>query len=275
MEKIFNFLAPLNLAVTDMPAEVAAADAVASFSGVAYTGGIVCGNVVIDLSRTTVDNSNLPLLYEHERECIVGVVLGVDNDGEKIAISGNLFIGDEEGLEIQTKSKLGIKYQLSIGIYGASLSTESNATINGRTFDMPVDILHGGIIREVSVVVLGADPETNIDIFKQGEEMTSLKKDLDAALLRAKKAEELIKTHKVEQLFARCGVQDGVNKAKHFLQLPDEAFSGISEIMLNMARPSSKISALFTEQVIEQPVQTKSGISSLDIYKSRYPANKT
>lgn len=59
-------------------------------------------------------------------------------------------------------------FQMSIGLYGYDelyIASGNAETINGQQFQGPVTVLQNGKVREVSVVALGADPNTDAQFF--------------------------------------------------------------------------------------------------------------
>lgn len=183
------------------------------FSGLAYSGGLVEDwqtPIVIDLSATSIADG-LPLLYRHDQERDIGTIDGVTNDGASLSVSGELFSDlDDDARKIAAKSKRKARYQMSVGLFGASHQEikAGSVEINGRTLQAPITVLRGGIIREVSIVPLGADRNTNAAFFaaipttteaeKMPEidlsaEVAELKTQLAAAIGRADAAETALK----------------------------------------------------------------------------------
>ena len=57
---------------------------------------------------------------------------------------------------------------MSVGLY--SFTTESipagkSVNVNGQVFSGPLRVLRKGQVREVSIVTLGADPKTAVQVF--------------------------------------------------------------------------------------------------------------
>ena len=140
------------------------------FEGVAYGGGVVPAHgVVIDLASTAVA-PRMPLLHEHVRDAIVGVVTTASISDSSITVAGRLF-SDMPGTAAEKIGQLaqrGAPFQLSVGLYGYServLDAGQVAIVNGRTVSGPVSILRRGTVREVSIVTLGADYESSARLF--------------------------------------------------------------------------------------------------------------
>jgi hypothetical protein len=156
--------APLQLA--------AAADAAlpAQFSGVAYSGGLAASHgVIIDLATTRFD-ATMPLLANHNRAEIIGVVDQIGNDGASLTVGGKLFsdIAGSGGEQIAQRAQRGAPYQMSVGLYEYNelwVSSGSSLTVNGKVVTGPVAVLQNGYVREVSIVALGADANTDAQFF--------------------------------------------------------------------------------------------------------------
>jgi hypothetical protein len=138
------------------------------FSGIAYSGGLAKSyGVVIDLATTTAA-APLPLLLEHERGAVIGAIGKVANSGTQLGVDGELFSDiDEDAAALVEKAKR-IKYQMSVGIFDFTyefIPAGKTVTVNGQSFNGPIDVLHNGVIREVSVCVLGADSNTSVSFF--------------------------------------------------------------------------------------------------------------
>jgi hypothetical protein len=133
-------------------------------SGIAYSGGRVPGrNIVIDLSTTTVVLP-APLLASHDSSSIVGRIISAAV-GRTLKIDAELYSDiDEDALLIAKKAKRGHPWQLSVGLFGydiEAIAPGKKIKVNGRDFVGPIDVLRNGAVREVSIVALGADPDTS------------------------------------------------------------------------------------------------------------------
>lgn len=142
----------------------------AQFAGIAYTGGLVPSHgAVIDLASTTVPKS-MALLAEHQREQIIGKVDDAGVRNNQIAVAGALY-SDMIGTPAERIAQLaqrGTAFQLSIGLFNFSeeyVPAGITATVNGKSFAGPVTVMRNGVVRECSVVTLGADPHTSVELF--------------------------------------------------------------------------------------------------------------
>ena len=273
------------------------------FSGVAYSGGSVndWGEViVIDLASTTVAPS-MPLLFQHDHANIIGAISSSANTGATLAVSGELFSDiDETAAAVAAKSKRGVCYQMSVGIFDCSredIPAGKSVVINGQTFTSPLTVLRNGNVREVSVVALGADAHTSANFFNQKQEpivkeTTSMEleqlqgqiTELQAALavktaeadaataqLAAQATES--RSNEVKSLFAACGEEFSETTAEPFNNLTAEQFSAVSASMQKLAVKAQALPAgLFSQQVTtgaEQESTTNKTLSLTDIYALR------
>ncbi|NBC49638.1 MAG: hypothetical protein GVY22_17010 [Gammaproteobacteria bacterium] len=140
------------------------------FRGTAYSGGVIKHGerLMIDLARTTIENS-MPVLLEHDRQSVIGAIESVRNTGSAIEVTGRLFVSADRMAEsVAAKLRDGARYQMSVGLFGAStaeIESGTDAEVNGRRLNGPLLILRGGTVREVSIVALGADPGTKAELF--------------------------------------------------------------------------------------------------------------
>jgi hypothetical protein len=140
------------------------------FTGTAYSGGFVPDyEVVIDLGTTTF-NQKLPLLDNHYRGGIVGVVESASAKDHRMTVAGRLF-SDMPGSPAERIAQLaqrGVPFEMSVGLYAfttESIPAGKSVNVNGQVFNGPVNVLRKGQVREVSIVTLGADPKTAVQVF--------------------------------------------------------------------------------------------------------------
>lgn len=166
----------------------------AKFSGTAYSGGFVPGyGVVIDLS-TTEFAQKMPLLANHDHTLMVGVINEGNKDDGKMSVSGVLFsdIAGSRAEQIAQFAQRGMPFQMSVGLYGYNelyVPAGKSEQVNGQEFQGPVTVLRGGKVREVSVVALGADPNTEAQFFNAQPTTPQEKPSMDLNALTARVAE--------------------------------------------------------------------------------------
>ena len=302
MNTTLYLTAPLTFDATPNATDAAALPR--TFSGLAYSGGVIDEwgeRVIIDLASTAFE-SDMPLLFQHRHEAVIGTITttGLTADGG-LTVTGELFTDiDDTAAKIAQKFQRGAKYQMSVGLYDARVERlekpNQSATINGRQFTAPGVILRGGLIREVSIVALGADRHTNAQFFSADHrpppreeppmpdpnldalqaQVTDLAAQLSAATDRAAAAEKALaderaaaRTFAVKQLFADLGREPTDEAIAPYVALSSEAFAVVSRDLLALKpKPSEH---LFHEQAtgeIAAPTLAKQ-LSVADIYAQR------
>lgn len=174
------------------------------FSGIAYSGGRVPGHeIVIDMATARVAG-RLPILSDHNRALMVGVSDETAIQDNRLTIAGKLF-SDMPGSvaeRIAMLSQRGAPFEMSVGVFDFTrefVPAGKTINVNGATFSGPIDVLRNSAIREVSIVTIGADPNTSTEFFQQPdggrsmsiEQLTAQVADLTAQLAAAKAPEAL------------------------------------------------------------------------------------
>jgi hypothetical protein len=141
------------------------------FSGVAYSGGLIpgfgyLGDVAIDLSNVQLPRRAFALL-DHKMTARAGWAEFEVRDNA-LHVSGQL-LDTESGREIQHIAAGGAAWQLSVGVSSSIIpASRKRKTINGQALELD-HILENPIIREVSFVTTGADPNTSVQVFTAHE----------------------------------------------------------------------------------------------------------
>lgn len=136
--------------------------------GVAYSGQPIANymwykNLIVDIATLKVAKSTTPILRDHQPSQVAGKgVVSIENN--QVLIKGNLSKKSSYGREIIDLSEDGIEWEMSLGVFDGVVEEVTDVEING------VHIAHGfvlknGILREVSVVILGADMNTQAKVF--------------------------------------------------------------------------------------------------------------
>jgi phage major head subunit gpT-like protein len=161
------------------PLELVAADAAGDAPGrprfelVAYTGAAIRQAwsrqpLVVDLAGLEAGDA-VPILYGHDAslDAILGQSSSVSNNGETLTLSGELFGAGPVAERVLALAAAGLRFQASIGADTGPLESVpagSSATVNGRDFAGPISIVRTSRLREVSVVLFGADANTSAAI---------------------------------------------------------------------------------------------------------------
>ena len=140
-------------------------------TGVAYSGGsfrqwwsaLPC---YVDLSGMRLAEQ-VCLMYDHDYdpECRLGVI-EAKNDGKTLTIDGEFDTGNPLAQSIIRAGKK-FNWQLSIGAENVKVERVDEGTvetINGNTVNGPAIVVRESILREVSIVAIGADAKTSMEI---------------------------------------------------------------------------------------------------------------
>ena len=140
-------------------------------TGVAYSGGsfrqwwsaLPC---YVDLSGMRLAEQ-VCLMYDHDYdpECRLGVI-EAKNDGKTLTIDGEFDTGNILAQSIIRSGKK-FNWQLSIGAENVKVERVDEGTvetINGNTVNGPAIVVRESVLREVSIVAIGADAKTSMEI---------------------------------------------------------------------------------------------------------------
>lgn len=137
----------------------------------AYTGGLVTLEdlplpVVFDLASTQVAKS-VVMLYGHDRDTPVGHFDSIKIDVKQIQANGILSVDNARSQEIKKNAANGFPWQASVGIFSDNLEyvpEGKTVTVNGQSFTGPIYVAHDNTLREISILTIGADPNTNVSL---------------------------------------------------------------------------------------------------------------
>lgn len=162
-------------------------------AGLAYGGGKMNlpgwkFPVVVDLAGMEIPDT-VPLLTNHENktDSRVGMIsASVKNNA--LEITGEIVSDSKDAHDIVAQSKAGADWQLSIGADVRECElVKGSREVNGQTIDGPFYHIQKSVLREVSVVAVGADASTKMRVTAQfnlinnkGEVMTDENKNLKA-----------------------------------------------------------------------------------------------
>lgn len=139
----------------------------------AYTGGLVSLDavplpVVFDLASTSIA-PNVTMLYGHDKNKPIGhfdkVVL--TQNPPEIKASGKLSIDNDKSQEVRKSAKNGFPWQASVGILSEEVQeirAGVDVVVNGQKFTGPIFVARNNILREVSILAVGADPNTIVNL---------------------------------------------------------------------------------------------------------------
>ena len=140
-------------------------------TGVAYSGGsfrqwwsaLPC---YVDLAGMKMaEQVCLMLDHDYDPECRLGVI-EARNDGKTLTIDGEFDTGNPLAQNIIRAGKK-FNWQLSIGVENVKVERVDDGTvetINGNTVNGPALVVRESVLREVSIVAIGADAKTSMEI---------------------------------------------------------------------------------------------------------------
>jgi hypothetical protein len=161
----------------------AAAGKTPSVSIVAYTGGLMTvpgwGPVAIDLTGLDAGAEQISLLADHDATLkgIVGHGRARVIDG-KLLVHGTLTGATEAARQVAELARGGFKFQASVGVVPSDyerVRPNDTVQVNGRAITAGrsgFTLVKAGVLREVSIVAIGADANTSVAIAAQGKEST-------------------------------------------------------------------------------------------------------
>ncbi|MCI4410766.1 MAG: hypothetical protein JHC38_03740 [Thiotrichales bacterium] len=266
-----------------------------AFSGVAYSGAMIenhgwLSNVVIDIDSMTIA-PNLQLLLEHDTNNVIGTATAVKQDG-KVLVNGLLVSAiDDDAQRVCQKAQAGITWQLSVGLYDyqqQELIEGQSEVVNGLTVEYPATILRNSVLREVSVVALGADSATSLAIFSQNptkkednrmevkalqEENATLRAQLEATNVELSTLKEQFaakqleaRTNEVKALFAAIGKEATDEAIKPYLSMDSAAFAVVSADMQALKPKANAALFAATTQPAEKPAFDSSKVYGANRY---------
>ena len=162
-------------------------------AGLAYGGGKMNlpgwkFPVVVDLAGMEIPDT-VPLLTNHENKTDSRVgMISASIKNNALEITGEIVSDSKDAHDIVAQSKAGADWQLSIGADVRECElVKGSREVNGQTIDGPFYHIQKSVLREVSVVAVGADASTKMRVTAQfnlinnkGEVMTDENKNLKA-----------------------------------------------------------------------------------------------
>ena len=142
-------------------------------TGVAYNGGKMNVGmwgeaVVVALDGIDCGGENIPLLMNHENstDSRLGMLTAKVVDGS-LVIEGEIIAETDEAKNVVEQMRAGAGWQMSIGasvdVY-AEVKSGTKMNVNGQEFEGPFYLISKSTLREVSVVAVGADSSTSMNI---------------------------------------------------------------------------------------------------------------
>ena len=143
------------------------------FQILAYSGGILSvdgfpNGVVVDLSGLETPGS-IPILIDHEKtvEATLGLTDNIHNSGTSLSLAGTVTGQSVKAQGVIAQATAGHVWQASIGamvVESEDIPAGVTATANGQTFVGPIVIARRSVLRETSVLPMGADSTTSVNL---------------------------------------------------------------------------------------------------------------
>jgi hypothetical protein len=122
----------------------------------------------VDLAGLELPGS-IPILIDHKKsvEATLGLTDNIHNDGTKLTLAGAVTGQSALAQQVLAQAAAGHTWQASIGamvIESEDIPAGQTATANGQTFTGPVVIARRSVLRETSVLPMGADSTTSVNL---------------------------------------------------------------------------------------------------------------
>ena len=139
----------------------------------AYSGGklVVSGYqvpVIVDLSGLDTSNA-VPILIDHRAdvEATLGLTDRIENNGKALVLGGPITGVSSLANQVLAQSNAGHTWQASIGasvIESENIAAGKTVNVNGQQFVGPVIVARRSILKETSVLPMGADSTTSVNL---------------------------------------------------------------------------------------------------------------
>lgn len=140
-----------------------------AFAATSYTGvGMrlegFAHPVVVDLAGMKIPSQKMPVLRQHDPERPVGHTTAAETSAQRLRNAGFLHDITAAGKEALALIDADFPFQVSLGADVQKMEyvpKDETAKANGRNFEGPVYMARATTLREISLVPMGADPNTS------------------------------------------------------------------------------------------------------------------
>jgi hypothetical protein len=151
------------------------------FSMIANTGGVMRLEgwrypVVLDLAGLAIPSQSRPVRMNHDSGQGIGHTDSIRLAGGELNATGVISRDTAAAKDVVASGRNGFPWQASVGASVEEhefIPAGKTATVNGKTFPGPVNVVHKSTLGEISFVDLGADPNTSVVIAKKGKHMNT------------------------------------------------------------------------------------------------------
>lgn len=143
------------------------------FSILAYSGGLLPVEgfeypVICDLSGLESPTA-IPILIDHTKsvEATLGLTDTITNNGKTLTLGGPVTGVSATARQVIAQSEAGHTWQASIGasvIECEDIAAGQSISVNGQQFTGPVIVARRSVLRETSVLPMGADSSTSVNL---------------------------------------------------------------------------------------------------------------
>lgn len=140
-----------------------------AYTGAAIRQGWSRNALVIDLAGLRAGDT-VPILYGHDSsslDSVLGQSSAIENDGRSLRLSADLLGEGPTADRVIALARKGMRWQASVGADVhriENVETGSRVVVNGREFAGPISVVRASSLREVSIVLMGADSNTSARI---------------------------------------------------------------------------------------------------------------
>ena len=225
--------------------EIQAKGKTPAVSIVAYTGAIMSvpgwGPLVIDLAGIDLSAPQISILADHDATLkgIVGHGQAQVRNG-KLIVSGTLTPTTEAARQVIDLAKSGFLFQASVGVDPGETSrvrAGDMVQVNGRAFRPAQDmtLIKTSTLKEVSIVVIGADGSTSVAIAAS----SNLDKSMTEKTVEELRTEAAAETERINAIRKACDGQFGDIEATAIREGWDEQKTQLH--VLRASRPKAPL----------------------------------
>jgi phage head maturation protease len=253
------------------------------FSIEAYTGSTIRQAwsrepVVIDLAGMDV-KQKLPIVMGHDYslESILGQTDAVRVEGGRLFVEGEILASGEIAEKVIELAKAGYEWQASVGAdigKAVRMSADDTREINGQLQKGPVRIVTASSLREVSLVTLGADGATRVNIAADNSVQEESMSEENTTDLQAEETPVVAEVVKAEAVVAEAPTTEPVDETIELKASLEEFKKEIGTMRELIEARDSRAPAVHaasqvnTDQVREAALCLQAGLRGADAHYS-------
>jgi phage major head subunit gpT-like protein len=253
-----------------------------TFELVAYTGRAIRQSwsrnpLVVDLAGMDTSRSSIPILWGHDAsiDAVLGQSSSVTSDGQQLIVAGELIGEGDTAQKVLSLARRGMKFQASIGADTGrieNIAPGESVAVNGRDFTGPISVVRGSSLREVSIVLMGADAQTSAAIAAEANEGADMSDSLNHSPVEASvpqtEAPAIVAAEVTKTMTATVDGGEDLRKALKAEQDARELLAKRLELAeLRMSRTGVAIHVaepVAGEKVVEAALCLQAGLPAID-----------